>query len=430
MTTADELCPTGGIAAVPGGASARSRRPLQLRPVAAFAGTSLAFVAVALAVGAPSPLFVLYEQEWGFAPWLLTVAFAIYAVTLLVTLLVAGSLSDHIGRRPVLIGALALQVVAMLMFLAASDIGWIIAARSVQGVATGAAMSTFTAALVELAPERQKKLGATIGSTAPVGGIALGAFLTGLAVQFASAPTTLVFLTLALLFAAGILVVVASPETVERRPGAVRSLIPRLVIPRAARAEFVGAIPLFLATWMLAGLFIGLSPSILHGVFHLDSGLLNGAIVAVPPAVGATVGLVLTRVAARRLTVWGMVAIVVGIALAAAGILLASLPLLFAGATVAGGGFGGGFSAMLRILAPLAPNEKRAELFAGIFLVSYLAYGVPALAAGELIATVGLLPTVLGYAAAIAVAALVALVVQAGRARRDSAPGAALTPGR
>ncbi|WP_313542884.1 MFS transporter [Leifsonia aquatica] len=421
-TTADELCATGSTAAVPG-AVRSSRRGFRLPPVAAFAGTALSFVAVALAVGAPSPLFVLYEQEWSFAPWLLTVAFAIYAVTLLITLLVAGSLSDHIGRRPVLIGALALQVVAMLMFLFATDIGWIIAARSVQGVATGAAMSTFTAALVELAPEKQKKLGATIGSTAPVGGIALGAFFTGLAVQFTSAPTVLVFVTLALLFAAGIVVVAASPETVRRRPGAVRSLVPRLVIPRAARSEFVGAIPLFLATWMLAGLFIGLSPSILHGVFHLDSGLLNGAIVAVPPAVGAVAGLALTRAPARRTTVWAMAAIVAGIVLAGAGIAGAILPLLFAGATVAGAGFGAGFSAMLRILAPLAPNDKRAELFAGIFLVSYLAYGVPALVAGELIAIVGLLPTVLGYAVAIAAAAIVALVVQAARVRRELTPG-------
>lgn len=422
MTTADELCATGSSPAVPGAARA-ARRPFRLRPGAAFAGTALAFVAVALAVGAPSPLFVLYEQEWGFAPWLLTVAFAIYAVTLLITLLVAGSLSDHIGRRPVLIGALALQVVAMLMFLFASDIGWIIAARSVQGVATGAAMSTFTAALVELAPERQKKLGATIGSTAPVGGLALGALFAGMAVQFAAAPTTLVFVTLALLFAAGIVVVAASPETVGRRPGAVRSLIPRLVIPRAARSEFVGAIPLFLATWMLAGLFIGLSPTILHGVFQLDSGLLNGAIVAAPPAVGAVAGLALTRAPARRTTVWAMVAIVVGIVLAGVGIAAAVLPLLFAGAVVAGAGFGAGFSAMLRLLAPLAPNDKRAELFAGIFLVSYLAYGVPALIAGELIATVGLLPTVLGYAVAIGAAAVVALTVQAARARGEVSPG-------
>ena len=417
MTTAEDTR-TGGMLAVRPIATGRPRRSLRLRPVAAFTGTALAFVAVALAVGAPSPLFVLYEQQWGFQPWLLTVAFAIYAVTLLITLLIAGSLSDHIGRRPVLIGALALQVVAMLVFLFAPDIGWIIGARSVQGVATGAAMSTFTAALVELAPERHKKLGATIGSTAPVGGIAIGAFLTGLAVQFVPQPTTLVFLTLALLFAAGILVIVASPETVQRRAGAVRSLIPRLLIPRPARKEFVGAIPLFLATWMLAGLFIGLSPSILHGVFHLDSGLLNGAIVAVPPAVGAIAGLVLTRSVARTTVVWAMAAILVGVVVAAVGIAVAALPLLFVGAVVAGGGFGAGFSAMLRILAPLAPNDQRAELFAGVFLVSYLAYGLPALVAGELIGAIGLLPTALGYSAAIAIASVVALVVQALKPRR------------
>ncbi|MEN0084924.1 MAG: MFS transporter, partial [Leifsonia sp.] len=149
-----------------------------------------------------------------------------------------------------------------------------------------------------------------------------------------------------------------------------------------------------------------------------DSGLLNGAIVAVPPAVGAVAGLLLTRAPARRTVVWAMAAIVVGVVIAAIGMTAVSLPLLFAGATVAGGGFGAGFSAMLRMLAPLAPNDQRAELFAGIFLVSYLAYGLPALVAGELISWIGLLPTALGYSAAIAAAAIVALVVQALRSRR------------
>jgi len=113
-----------------------------------------------------------------------------------------------------------------------------------------------------------------------------------------------------------------------------------------------------------------------------------------------------------------MAAILVGVAVAAVGIGAAILPLLFVGATVAGGGFGAGFSAMLRILAPLAPNDQRAELFAGIFLVSYLAYGLPALIAGELIGVIGLLPTALGYSAAIAVASVVALIVQAVKRRR------------
>jgi len=147
----------------------------------------------------------------------------------------------------VLIGALALQVVAMLVFLFAPDIGWIIGARSVQGVATGAAMSTFTAALVELAPERQKKLGATIGSTAPVGGIAIGAFLTGLAVQFVPQPTTLVFVTLALLFAADRLDHLDSVVMPALRDGSVvvsdRYLLSSLAYQSATAPEGAAVVP-------------------------------------------------------------------------------------------------------------------------------------------------------------------------------------------
>ena len=163
-------------------------RPAGCRRWPRSSALSLAFLAVAWPSEPRARCSCCTSRSGDSPPWLLTVAFGIYAITLLATLLVAGSLSDHVGRRPVLIGALAVQVVAMLTFLFARDIGWIIVARSVQGIATGAAMSTFTASIVELAPDRLKKLGATIGSTAPVAGIALGALFTGLAVQFGRPP--------------------------------------------------------------------------------------------------------------------------------------------------------------------------------------------------------------------------------------------------
>jgi MFS family permease len=108
--------------------------------------------ALYVAAGAPSPILSLLEQRWGFAPWVLTIAFAVYALGLLAALLVTGSLSDYVGRRPVMLGALALELVAMVMFAMAPNIGWVIAARILQGVATGAATSAFTAAVVEQAP--------------------------------------------------------------------------------------------------------------------------------------------------------------------------------------------------------------------------------------------------------------------------------------
>src|SRR5882672_6841027 len=81
-----------------------------LTPMAAFAGTALAFAAFFLAGGAPTPLLVFYQREWGFAPGVLTIAFAVYAIALLASLVVVGALSDHVGRRPVLIAAILVEL--------------------------------------------------------------------------------------------------------------------------------------------------------------------------------------------------------------------------------------------------------------------------------------------------------------------------------
>jgi MFS family permease len=79
--------------------------------MAAFVGISLALLAFFVAAGAPTPLLVIYQREWGFAPWVLTVAFGVYAFRLLAALLVVASLSDYVGRRPLKIGSLGLELV-------------------------------------------------------------------------------------------------------------------------------------------------------------------------------------------------------------------------------------------------------------------------------------------------------------------------------
>jgi MFS family permease len=391
-----------------------SRR--RLRPMAAFVGAIVAFIGVPFAAGAPSPLFVLYQREWHFPDWTLTVAFAIYAVTLLVALVVAGSLSDHIGRRPVLIGALALQAIAMAMFVVAPDIGWIIVARAIQGVATGAATSTFTATIVELAPARHRRLGALIGSTAPLGGLALGALLSGLAVQFTAEPGVILFSFLALFFLGGIVVIAAAPETVTRRAGAVRSLIPRLSVAAGARKAFAAGVPVLVATWMLSGLFLGLAPSIDHDVFGISSGVVNGLIVAMPPAAAAIVGLVFGRFSADSSVRVGLVLVLAGTLMTVLGIEWGPFWLFALGGIVGGAGVGAAFSGTLRGIAPLAASHQRAELFAAIYLVSYLSYGAPVIVAGELVGVIGLQTTAAGYGAVVALVTLAAIIALAARA--------------
>ncbi len=388
----------------------RTRR--QLPPVAAFTGASLAFFGMYIAAGAPTPLFVLFQEQWAFPAWVLTIAFATYAVGLLLALLVAGSLSDHIGRRPVLIGALVVELIAMVIFIFAPSIGWIIAARAIQGIATGAATSTFSASIVELAPARYKRLGTLFGGLAPAGGLALGVLATGVAVQFTVVPAVIVFTALAVIMILGTLVAVFSAETVARRPGAARSLIPRISIPLAAQREFAASIPVYLGAWMLAGLYLALAPSIIRGFFHIDSGLLNGTVAGLEPAAAAIAGLLIGGLTARRTTLIGGVTIFAGIVLTVAGITTASLPLLFAGSLVGGVGFGSSFSGALRTIAPLAGTHQRAELFAAVYLVAYLAFGVPVIIAGQLITPLGLLTTVVVYGAVIALVAIVGIIAQ------------------
>lgn len=389
-------CPDLAVAAADIATRAKPRR---LPAGMAFPLLAAVLFAFFFAASAPSPLFVVFQHAWHFSSSMLTVAFAIYAIALLLSLLVAGSLSDHIGRRPVVLAALVLQSVAMGLFLLAQDIGGLIVARVVQGVATGIASGALSAAVVEAAPASRKRLGALITSVSPLAGLAVGALLTGMAVKFAVQPVALVFGVLAVVFALGAVVVLWMPETVTPRPGALASLVPRVSIPVKARAEFARGLPVFVVVWALGGLFLSLAPSLMLHVFNVDNGVVNGLTVAVLSGVGAVAPTLLGRWAAPRPAIIGMASIALGLVLLLVALATQSLALFFVGTAVAGIGFGGAFSALVQTLAPLAQPHERGELFAAIFVVSYLAFSLPAMLAGFLVKPLGLLNTVEGYAA-------------------------------
>src|SRR5580765_7282431 len=98
---------------------------------------------------APTTLYQRYQETFGLTPFVLTVIFGAYVLSLLTALLTVGSLSDYIGRRPAILAALALNVAAMLMFISADSAATLIAARVVQGFATGLATATLGAAIMD-----------------------------------------------------------------------------------------------------------------------------------------------------------------------------------------------------------------------------------------------------------------------------------------
>ena len=117
---------------------------------------------------------LLYEKQMGFGPLGVTVVFAAYVADTLFALVALGDLSDHIGRRKVLAIAVVCAAVSTALFLAASGIGLLIAARVVSGTAAGFATGTATAALAELQPRGDHRAAAVVASGSNMTGLGLG----------------------------------------------------------------------------------------------------------------------------------------------------------------------------------------------------------------------------------------------------------------
>jgi MFS family permease len=395
-----------------------------------FFGITTALVALFMAASsAPSPLYVVYQQMWVFSPTVLTLIFAVYVFGLLVALLVVGRLSDHVGRRPVLAGALVLETAALALFLVAGDTLVLGLARLLQGVATGSAISVLGAALVDLAPPRAKHHAGTVNSVAPTVGLAIGALGTGALVQFGPSPTHLVYAILLVGMVASALGVLFMPETVTRRPGALGSLKPRARIPGHLRTDVMPVIPVVLAGWALGGLYFSLGPSVAAGVFGLTDHLIGGIVITLLCGVAAITAFLLRRVPAPRLLLLAAPTLGLGTLGALAGVHGDQLSFAVAGTVVAGVGFGAGALASFGTVARIARPHERGALIAVVYVISYLAFSVPAVVAGFADTHYGLRPTTEVYTLAVLALTVIALVLRVTlRRSAPAAPAAGLTP--
>ena len=358
------------------------------------------------ASSAPSPLFVVFQGRWGFSPGLLTLAFGIYALVLLVVLLMAGSLSDHLGRRPVILLALVMQIATMILFLTARGIGGLIAARVAQGLAMGVVNGALSAAIVEAAPAHCKRLGALMTSIAPLAGLSLGSLMTGWAVSLSQWPEDWMFGTLAAVFLACCVLVLGVPESTSPRLGVWASLVPRMAVAVRARAVFVRGLPLLLVIWALCGLIMALGASLMGQVFGIHSGSVNGMTVGVLCGAAAIAPPLMRQLKPAMIALLGMAAVSVGVAVLLAAVQAGLAWLFFLGLAVGGAGLGASFSGLVQSVAPLADEHERAELFAAIYVVTYLSLSIPPIMAGFLIPRLGFLPTLQGYLAVMLAAGL------------------------
>ena len=383
----------------------------------AFAAIAAVFVTFAAASAAPSPLYVVYQHLWGFSPTTLTVVFAVYVLGLIGALLTLGALSDHVGRRPVLAAAIALEATSLALFLTAGDVTVLLVARLLQGIATGAALTTLGAALVDLNPPHAPGRAGLINGIAPVAGLAVGALGCGALVQFAPEPTHLVW---ALLLAAMVLagyVVARLPETSARRAGAVASLAPKLGVPSRLRADVLALVPIIVASWAIGGLYLSLGPSVAAGVFGLTNHLVGGFVVTLLCGTGAITSYAMRKLPIPRVLTVAAALLTLGSVVSVLGLEWSSITLAAAGTVISGVGFGASALASFGTLATLAAPHERGELLAVALVIAYTAFSVPAVIAGFAATSYGLHPTALVYGSAVAVLGALALAAQQLRKR-------------
>lgn len=372
------------------------------------------------ASSAPSPLYPVYQAEFGFSALTLTAIFAVYVLALLLSLLTVGRLSDFLGRRPVLAGALLLEAGAMAVFLDAHSVPALYVARVVQGLATGSAVGVVGAYLLDLQPAGGSRLGSLVNGAAATGGLGLGAIGSGLLIQYGPHPTRLVFAILTAAFLSLALMTALLPETVERGPGVLAALRPRVFVPTPARRGFLRAVPTMASTWMLGGLMFSVGGSLLAVVFSQHNHAVVGFVIGAFAGSSAIASILLRDRAPETMGRQGTVLLSVGTALLVLAVASSSLTIFIVAAVTAGLGFGPAYLGAFRTVSQLAAPHERAALISAIYVVSYIAFSIPALVAGLVITDEGLRGTSLVYGAVVAAVAMGTLLYETRGLRRSA----------
>jgi len=367
-----------------------------------FAGAML----IAASSSAVTPLYRLYQQSMHLTPFWITVVFAVYVASLLAALLTVGGLSDYVGRRPVILAALLLNGAAMILFSEARDVGQLILARAVQGLCVGVGTTALGAAILDTNRAR----GPLLNSVTTFLGMTAGSLGAAALIAIAPDPLHRVYEILLGLTTVMIALLWVMPESSGRKTGALASLRPHVSVPPQSRSVLVRLTPANMASWALGGFYLSLMPTVVATAMGVASPWIGGVVVSALMLTAAVAVATFRDWPARRLILVGTSTLSLGVAVSMFGIWQHQVSALLAGTVIAGAGFGSTFSATLRALLPTAGPHQRAGLLSAFYLQSYLAFSLPAVAAGISIPLIGLSTAAYVYGAVIILLAVISMI--------------------
>jgi predicted MFS family arabinose efflux permease len=397
-----------------------TRNTSRLSRGAGFWAIALAFLVLGAFATAPSALYGLYAQQEGLSPLTLTIVYSVYAVGIVVSLLLAGHVSDWYGRRAVLIPGLVLAAAAAVVFIAWQSLPGLLVARVLTGVALGASVATATAYIADLdagpdgAPSRRSGIVATIAN---VGGLAVGPLIAGVLAQYTPDGLTLPYVLLLVALLGSVVLVAFSPES--RQPADPRPTYrpQRLRAPAGARREFIAAATGAFLVFAVGGLFAGLAGRFLAGPLHHPSAALTGLVIFLNFGTGVLVQTTTSRWPARRLIAAGLPTMLIGLVVLVASAWTSppSLALFLLAGVIVGAGSGALLRGSLITVVTAAGPEDRAGALATFFTAGYVGVSLPVIGLGLAFQALSPRVTLLAFAAAVGAGILAAAPVLLGR---------------
>lgn len=392
----------------------------RVRQSAGFWFVAGAFLTLMAFGTVPTPLWPIYQQRDHFGATTVTVAFAVLVVGAAAGFLLLGHLSDRLGRRRIIVPALLVAVLAAAVLAIWPTLPGLIAGRILSGVAIGLMASTATAYLNDLFheahPDRPGSAVPTVVATAAnLGGLAVGPLAGGVLAEWAPAPLRTGYIVFAGLMALFLLVVLASPETVDTELAG-RDRPVRFALQPGRRTTFGAAAAVGAFAFAVMGLFSSLGAIIVRGELGITSYFVAGLAPFTAFAASAVAQLALARWTDRSVLAIGTTLFPIGLALTAASLYHPALWLALVAAALAGAGAGllikGGVAETVRAAVP----ASRAGVLATFFVIAYIGMGLPVVAFSVIVRYAGPRPSMIGFAAVLSVGAFIAVTI----ARRSS----------
>lgn len=358
-----------------------------------------------------TPLYSLYAKQFGFSAVMLTLIYAAYVIGNLGALFFFGGVSDHAGRRRIVLRALLLAAGSTAIYFFASSTAWLFAARVLSGFSIGLGAGAGAAWITELDEAADKTRASLITIVGNFAGVALGPLISGLLAQYAPRPLQLSFLIYMGVVVLTAVFIARSPETVDNGGAAARPGGASMSIPRSIRARFVVPAVTAFVMFALYGFYFSLAPSVLIDSLHQSNRAIGGAVVFELGVVSAVTILLTRGLASRTCMLLALLLLLPSLALLIIAQALGSLPLLLLGTTLSGISGALGYRGSLQVVNEIAPAEQRAGVTSAYFLTCFIGNALPVIAVAILSRAFNSLIADTVFAVTLAVLAVAALIM-------------------